>query len=526
MLTRLHVSGFKNLVDTEVRFGPLTCIAGPNGVGKSNVFDAIRFLSRLADKPFLEAATATRGGEDVTELFTAGGGGRMRFECDLLIPSTGVDDFEQPAEASETFLAYSLELRLDLASNGLPRVRLEHERLAPVPRDNVRDQLGFDCAKSWRDSVVRGSGRHAPFIDMGGEGDQRAVRLRADRGRDSESERGASFLARGTPRTILSAAQNADEARTAVLARAEMRAWRILQLEPSALRRPDELQAPSALGSHGEHLPATLYRLASLSDASRVYAEVANRLAEVVADVRSLRVDRDDTRSILRVLMTDRRGVELPASSLSDGTLRFVALSVLEQDPAAIGLICLEEPENGIHPERMDAMMQLLADMAVDVQEPVGPDNPLRQVIVNTQSPVAAARAKKEDLIFASLRDAPGAPPGRLRSLILRAAHGRSRIPPVLFRPRSGPSRVTPMGTIFKYLTDEALARSAESGPCPGCSADAPVFRIEAAPHQEEWTGSDPMVETLCAQCLRSTPLRRLEPRDPSLERDPDGVIS
>jgi len=47
MLTRLIVSGFKNLVDVDVRFGPFTtCVAGANGVGKSNLFDAIRFLSR------------------------------------------------------------------------------------------------------------------------------------------------------------------------------------------------------------------------------------------------------------------------------------------------------------------------------------------------------------------------------------------------------------------------------------------------------------------------------------------------
>ena len=39
MLTRFKVSGFKNLVDTDVRFGPFTCIAGANGVGKSNLFD-------------------------------------------------------------------------------------------------------------------------------------------------------------------------------------------------------------------------------------------------------------------------------------------------------------------------------------------------------------------------------------------------------------------------------------------------------------------------------------------------------
>jgi len=61
MLTRLKVSGFKNLVDVDVRFGPFTCIAGVNGVGKSILFDAIRFISALANgKTFAEAAMSVR----------------------------------------------------------------------------------------------------------------------------------------------------------------------------------------------------------------------------------------------------------------------------------------------------------------------------------------------------------------------------------------------------------------------------------------------------------------------------------
>ncbi|MFA7061193.1 MAG: AAA family ATPase [Pedobacter sp.] len=60
MLTRLKVSGFKNLVDVDVRFGSFTCIAGANGVGKSNLFDAIILLSALADKPLLDAAKSVR----------------------------------------------------------------------------------------------------------------------------------------------------------------------------------------------------------------------------------------------------------------------------------------------------------------------------------------------------------------------------------------------------------------------------------------------------------------------------------
>ena len=63
MLTRFEVSGFKNLNDVAVEFGSFTCIAGPNAVGKSNLFDAIRFLSGLADSTFTEVCAGPFRGE-------------------------------------------------------------------------------------------------------------------------------------------------------------------------------------------------------------------------------------------------------------------------------------------------------------------------------------------------------------------------------------------------------------------------------------------------------------------------------
>ena len=37
------------VTDVDISFGPFTCTAGANGVGKSNLLDAIVFLSALAD---------------------------------------------------------------------------------------------------------------------------------------------------------------------------------------------------------------------------------------------------------------------------------------------------------------------------------------------------------------------------------------------------------------------------------------------------------------------------------------------
>lgn len=63
MLTRLKIGWFKNLVDVDARFGPFTCIAGTNGVGKSNLFDAIQFLAALTEKPLIDAAPSVRSAD-------------------------------------------------------------------------------------------------------------------------------------------------------------------------------------------------------------------------------------------------------------------------------------------------------------------------------------------------------------------------------------------------------------------------------------------------------------------------------
>ena len=157
MLTRFKVSGFKNLVDVDIRFGPFTCIAGPNGVGKSNLFDALRFLSALAEgRTFLDAARSLDGGRgtEIDELFHRVGNrrdDRLRFEAEMIIPAEGTDDLGQKAAATITLVRYSLGLiARDGAGRGSSRkVEIEEERLDPIGVSRAKDHLLFRSGEDW-----------------------------------------------------------------------------------------------------------------------------------------------------------------------------------------------------------------------------------------------------------------------------------------------------------------------------------------------------------------------------------------
>jgi hypothetical protein len=51
-------------------------------------------------------------------------------------------------------------------------------------------------------------------------------------------------------------------------------------------------------------------------------------------------------------------------------------------------------------------MLKLLEDIATDINEPIGPGNPLRQVIVNTHSPSVVSLVPDDSLLIATLKEA------------------------------------------------------------------------------------------------------------------------
>ncbi|MBL8151214.1 MAG: AAA family ATPase [Blastocatellia bacterium] len=413
MLTRLKVSGFKNLVDIDVRFGAFTCIAGANAVGKSNLFDAISFLSRLADEKLLNAALAVRSEvsrtSDVRSLFHRVNeeyAEKISFEAEMIIPTEGIDDLGQKAEASITFVRYKLEIgyKEDDTLPTLGSLKLLKEQLEQINITDAKKHLPFPHKVEWFKSVIKGR-RGSPFISTIEQEGKIIIKL----SQDGQQGRSRSFLASDLPRTVISTV-NAIENPTALLARREMQSWKMLQLEPGALREPDRFTTSPGLQTDGSHLPATLYYLARQAEQNpkdnrrNVYASVASRLSQLIEGVIEVKIDRDQQRELLTLMVKENDKTMYPAKSLSDGTLRFLALTVLDLDQNAKGLICMEEPENGIHPARIPAILTLLQDIACELDLAVDDSNPLRQVIINTHSPVVVSQVPENSLLVADLK--------------------------------------------------------------------------------------------------------------------------
>jgi predicted ATPase len=57
-----------------------------------------------------------------------------------------------------------------------------------------------------------------------------------------------------------------------------------------------------------------------------------------------------------------------PASRLSDGTLRWLMLLIVLLDPAPPPVICIDEPELGLHPDILPTLADLLRDASTRTQ--------------------------------------------------------------------------------------------------------------------------------------------------------------
>lgn len=134
MITRIELDGFKTFQDFKLELAPLQVIVGGSGSGKSNLFDALRLLSRLADSNLRTAFQDLRGeaGELFTILPNSQSVNHMRLAVDLFVEPQVQDSWGDQANLKYTRLRYELRVERSTDDRGLERLYITHESLISI----------------------------------------------------------------------------------------------------------------------------------------------------------------------------------------------------------------------------------------------------------------------------------------------------------------------------------------------------------------------------------------------------------
>lgn len=375
VLKRIHFKGYKSLHDVEMSLGPLTVLIGPNASGKSNFLDGLQLLSKLATSKTLKDAFEPPYRGKALESFTIGQKGlrglreqdhlSFSIEADLHLSDAVVDsvnkqirDMRRPsgdersedsaktvAQVRERDLRYRIEVEM-LPQSGV--LRVSDEYLAALNADG------------------KPTGKRKPFVERQGE----RVHLRL------EGQAHPTYYDRNLDHSILSMPLYPPHYPHIVAARRELENWFFFYFEPrERMRVANPVKEVRHIGLMGEDLAAFLNTLKALE--LRQFQAVEKALRTLMPNIDGIEVEVNDLGEV--ELRLKENGIAIPARLLSEGTLRMLGLLALTGAKEAPALVGFEEPENGVHPRRIQLIAELLMNQVY-----IG----RTQYIVTTHSPM------------------------------------------------------------------------------------------------------------------------------------------
>lgn len=157
----------------------------------------------------------------------------------------------------------------------------------------------------------------------------------------------------------------------------------------SFLRRECDINDNLYLKQDGRNLPAFLYLLKV--NHPKIYTRIEKTIQKVAPYIEKFILEPnrlDENQIALRWVDKGDPESNFSAYQLSDGTLRFIALSTLLMQPTPPTVIIIDEPELGLHPfaiGKLTGMIQAASNKS--------------QIIIATQSPGLIAKFNPEDIV-------------------------------------------------------------------------------------------------------------------------------
>ena len=384
MLKRIRIKGYKSLGDVEATLEPLTVLFGPNASGKSNFLDALQLLSRMATSRTLKEAFDPPYRGKPLESFSFGGAGLkglveqdhlcFSIEADLVLSDAVVKSVEREIRD----MRQPSGDRSSEAANGRAKVRERHLRYRIVvemlPKSGVLRVADEYLAALTRKGEPSRSRK--PFLERHDD----KLRLRLER------QAHPRYFDCLLDHSILSMPHYTPHYPHVAAAQRELASWLFFYFEPrERMRAAGPVKETRHMGLMGEDLAAFLNTLKTADP--RQFRGIQRALGMLVPNIDGIDVDVTDLGEV--ELRLQEGGVSVPARVLSEGTLRLLGLLALAGVGKPPALVGLEEPENGVHPRRIESIAKMF-----HTREHLGQS----QHIVTTHSPLLVELLPAESL--------------------------------------------------------------------------------------------------------------------------------
>lgn len=174
--------------------------------------------------------------------------------------------------------------------------------------------------------------------------------------------------------------------------RAKLSSFLFFDLQPQALKTASEIQPRPVLSCDGGNLAAVLDSLAGEDPGS--FRRLQDELKTMVPEIAHLLFRTIEGGRKFLAIQENYGPDAIPSLSASDGVLKFIALLTILHSCRQPTVILLEEPENNIHPRRLE---QVVESFRVFTQrdEKAG-----LQIIMSTHSPYLVDKLRPEELLI------------------------------------------------------------------------------------------------------------------------------
>lgn len=331
LLRQVQIKNYKSLGATVVDLGPFTVLVGPNGSGKSNFVDGLRFVSDCLTTP-IALALQSRGGINAVRRHSRGHptnfGFRLFMEFDD--GAQGEYSFEVGARPAGRFTV--MEERCVVRTHLMGPEHSYHIQKGQFVREvpGIRPRIEPDRLAL---PVISGVREFAPVYDF-------------------------------------------------------LTAMRFYALAPERIRQLQEPDAGEVLRQDGGNAAAVLREIQRRKGKGD-YERLCRLLAKVVPGTTNAEYVSVGPRETVRFKQDvgDKAAWNFNALSMSDGTLRVLAILLAVYQVSPPSFVAIEEPEATIHPAALDVVIDILKEGASR-----------SQVLLTTHSPdILDNRKVKED---------------------------------------------------------------------------------------------------------------------------------